>query len=131
MKQNDKKVLDLIQIIIEKTKKYSQEEVVKLLNNDFDIVIKEKKEKTKTFNQSSNTETRFEDLLTSLKSMKTREDGILLLHEKCPTRKSLETIAKKIDIQITKHDDSNRLKEKIIEATIGYRLRSSAIQNSA
>lgn len=40
----------------------------------------------------------------------------------------LQRIAKDLDIPIQKNEDISRLREKIIESTVGFKLRSQAIQ---
>jgi len=41
----------------------------------------------------------------------------------------LQRIAKDLDIPIQKNEDISRLREKIIESTVGFKLRSQAIQD--
>ena len=61
--------------------------------------------------------------------MNSREDGFKLLVDKCSSRLDLEVLARKLDIPFTKKDIIEKLKDKIIEGTIGFRLRSQAIQD--
>lgn len=49
---------------------------------------------------------------------------------KCSSRLDFETIAKRMDIPFQKKDTIERLKEKIIESSIGYKIRSQAIQGN-
>lgn len=42
---------------------------------------------------------------------------------------SLKALAKKLDIPVQSNDNMSRLKEKIIESTVGFKLRSQAIQS--
>jgi len=44
------------------------------------------------------------------------------------TKKHLEVIARALDIAVQKSDKVDTLRHKIVEATVGARLRSSAIQ---
>jgi hypothetical protein len=69
-----------------------------------------------------------ETLVSQLRTKDDRESGLALLNECCPGKNSLERLARHIDIPVIPRDNINTLKEKIIEATIGYRLRSIAIQ---
>jgi hypothetical protein len=69
-------------------------------------------------------------LRRELTAKATREEGMSLLNSLSPTRETLRQIASAIDIPAPKTDTVERLKERIIEATIGYRLRSQAIRNS-
>lgn len=58
-----------------------------------------------------------------------REDGYELIERECPTRVHLEALAKIIDIPVTKRDNIEHIKKKIVENTIGYKLRSDAVRN--
>ncbi len=42
---------------------------------------------------------------------------------------NLSELAKVLDIPIQRNDDANRLRDKIVESTVGFKLRSQAIQN--
>jgi hypothetical protein len=63
--------------------------------------------------------------------MTEREKGLTLLRKEYVDRSFLKRLARKIDLPISDRDNIEILAEKIIEATIGYRLRSKAIQNSS
>jgi hypothetical protein len=69
------------------------------------------------------------ELETSLRSMSSREEGFKLLESFLGTKKALEHFAREIDTPLLKSDKIDLIKKKIIEATIGYRLRSNSIQN--
>jgi len=68
-------------------------------------------------------------ILQQLNSFKSREEGAQYLDSNCKTKKELTSLAKLIDIPVQKSDKVQLLKEKIIESTIGFRIRSAAIQN--
>lgn len=52
------------------------------------------------------------------------------LREIASSKKSLELIARHLDIALSKQDKAEDLINKIIESTVGARLRSSAIRGS-
>lgn len=70
--------------------------------------------------------------LTRLKErlyeMTSREEGMILLEQECPTRDNLASLAKLIDLPVSKRDTRDHLKAKVIDTTIGFRLRSQAIR---
>jgi hypothetical protein len=68
-------------------------------------------------------------LREDLTAKSTREEGIDLLESLGLTRESLREIATAMDLPTPKTDTVARLKDRIVEATIGYRLRSSAIRS--
>lgn len=65
---------------------------------------------------------------STLENMATREEGTEFLENACRSKEDLIRLAKYIDIPVQKTDNVSQLRERIIEATIGYRLRSAAIQ---
>lgn len=71
-----------------------------------------------------------EALCKELAVKATREEGMTLLDSLNLTRESLRRVAAAVDAPTPKTDTVQRLKERIVEATIGYRLRSKAIRNS-
>lgn len=62
--------------------------------------------------------------------MKTRKEGEEYLLSRKLKRLDLEIILRKLDIPFQKKDSIEKLRDKIIEGTIGFRLRSQAIQGS-
>lgn len=65
-----------------------------------------------------------------LMSMQTREEGTAFLDSLALTRYSLQEIAVAMDLPVPRTDTVERLKDRIVEATIGYRLRSNAIRSA-
>lgn len=68
------------------------------------------------------------DLSRILGSMKTREEGLTYLENKAYPGLVLRSIAQHLDIPILTRDTVAVMRDKIIEATIGYQLRSKAIR---
>lgn len=67
-------------------------------------------------------------LVADLEKAETREDGIQVLEDSLSTRKETEALARFLDVSVLKQDKIASIREKIVEATIGARLRSQAIQ---
>lgn len=67
-------------------------------------------------------------IIDELNKFSSRDEGLAFLISKCFTRIDYETVAQRLDIPFQKKDAIERIKEKIIEGTIGFRLRSQAIQ---
>ena len=67
-------------------------------------------------------------IVTQLQSLQSRDDGDTLLREKVPNRSGLEAIARFLQLPVQRDDSVDRLRAKIVENTIGSRLRSDAIQ---
>lgn len=73
----------------------------------------------------------YEKVKSDLNTFQTREEGLEYLNFHCKTKKDLTALAKIIDIHFLKTDKIDQLREKIIEFTIGFKLRSAAIQNKS
>ena len=68
------------------------------------------------------------DIRHALELSNSREEGAALLKEKCSTKEELTRLAKYLDLPVQKLDKIDQISERIIEATIGFRIRSAAIQ---
>lgn len=55
--------------------------------------------------------------------------GAEYLNNKLRTKANFEKFARSIDVAVMKSDKLEKIRENIIESTIGARLRSEAIQN--
>lgn len=60
-----------------------------------------------------------------------RSDASKFLEDGFGTKKALEQIARHLDVVVSKQDKAETLRDRIIEATVGARLRSEAIQGSS
>lgn len=67
-------------------------------------------------------------IATELQTLPTRESGDALLRDKAPNRTGLGVIARYLQLPVQGDDTVKRLRAKIVENTIGSRLRSDAIQ---
>ena len=69
------------------------------------------------------------EAITFLNSMQSREEASSYFSTNDLKRVDLEAICKQLDLPFTKKENMKTLQEKIIEGTVGYKLRSQAIQN--
>jgi hypothetical protein len=76
----------------------------------------------------SSSEEDVERIISELTGKSTRAEGIALLDNLGLTRASLRDIALAMKLPVPKTDTVSELKDRIVEATIGYRLRSDAIR---
>jgi hypothetical protein len=72
--------------------------------------------------------TEAEQISTELRALPAREIGDAFLQRELPNRRALETLARFLQLPVQRDDTVERLRAKIIENTIGSRLRSDAIQ---
>lgn len=68
------------------------------------------------------------ELVAKLRGLPSREEGESLLQCEAPNRRSLEILARYLQLPVQRDDTVERLRSKIVESTIGSRLRSNAIQ---
>ena len=68
------------------------------------------------------------DLVAQLRALGSREEGLNLLREGQLTKKELEALARLMDLPVPRDDDAERLRQKIVEESIGSRLNSEAIR---
>ena len=68
------------------------------------------------------------EAITFLNSMQTREEASSYFSTNDLKKADLEAICKQLDLPFTKKENMKTLQEKIIEGTVGYKLRSQAIQ---
>jgi hypothetical protein len=69
-------------------------------------------------------------VVAELLTFTSREEGLAFLRKLLRTRKALEALARYIDIPVSKMDNMARIRDKIVEGTIGYRLRSESVRNA-
>ena len=72
----------------------------------------------------------FDSLIASLRAAATRDAAQRLIDDASLTRNHLAQLAKALDLPIQRSDDVARLREKIVETTIGFRLTSNAIHRN-
>ena len=66
--------------------------------------------------------------MNKFKECSTREDGFVVLSQYMNDKKTLTEFARMLDISVLKQDSVDKIKEKIIESTVGAVIRSNAIQ---
>lgn len=71
-----------------------------------------------------------EGIIRKLRSLGTREDGSVYLAQEAPARAHLVQIAVAMDVPAPKSDTVTKLRERLVETAIGYRLRSDAIRGT-
>ncbi|MGE0635175.1 MAG: hypothetical protein AB7G44_08555 [Bacteroidia bacterium] len=69
-----------------------------------------------------------EEIIAKLYTMQNRNEGENYLKKQCSNKLDYENIARKLDVPFQKKDKIEKIQNKIIERTIGFRLRSEAIQ---
>jgi len=73
----------------------------------------------------------FTKLIESIRYLPSREAGVSLIERENLDKRSLERIARHLDLPVLREDSSRRLVQKIVEAIIGSRLNSEAIRGDS
>lgn len=129
-----KTVRSILDTISDKLSKLSKNEIQLLINGDADIDIlivrKDVKSKNLRVNDKLGLEKldTFSKVISRLGEAVSRDAGIIILEEIIPLKNDLESFAKHIDVVVSKSDRVENIKNKIVDATIGAKLRSGAIQ---
>lgn len=71
-----------------------------------------------------------DSIVDTLRQADTFDAGLAILERECATKEHLLRLARELDVPAEKRDTVERLRERIVDATIGFRLRSQAIQSS-
>lgn len=106
----------------------SEDDLDKLLDDGYTIKIKVVRVRSKEESATSQADVDIPAVITKLTDFTSREEAQRFLDENFGGRKLLEPIARKLDIPIMSQDKVDVLRDKIIEATVGARMRSQAIQ---
>lgn len=106
----------------------SDDEIKKLAEDGYSLSVKVVKARQRPTQTDDLPQEEKEQIVKDLEQAETREDGLQVLEDSVRTRKALELLAKHLDVSVLKQDKVEYIREKIVEATIGARLRSQAIQ---
>lgn len=68
------------------------------------------------------------EIASRLRSMVSRTEGERFLRDIAPSKSALETLARYLDVATRREDRLDDLMQRIIEATIGFRLSSAAVR---
>lgn len=125
IKSND--YADFLNILAKKARVLSEEDIklVLLGKNELKISVVAKQS---IINKAPATEVDVEEIIGGLNEANDRDIALDLLSSM--NKKCLELVARALDIAIQRTDKVDTLRKKIVESTVGARLRSSAIQGT-
>lgn len=114
--------------LVDAVERLSEDDISKLGDESYSIEIRLTRKRNKEDATSPIQETDLANIIEKLTGLANREEAQHFLNANFPTRKSVELIARQLDIPISKQDKVETLRDKVIEATVGARVRSQAIQ---
>lgn len=92
------------------------------------VVAPGRRQKKKRGRTPTPGEAELQAVLEYLNDAPDRESGFAKLDQDIPSKAALEALARLADLPVLRRDTVQDLRQRIVEATIGYRLRSRAVQ---
>ncbi len=130
MIKTEKDLVAVIRRLAEALESLSGEDLSKLCDPAYTLEIKATRRRSKDAPPVGHSAVSVEQILDQLASVSTRDEAQSLLDLSALSKKQLEPIARKLDIPIVKIDKAEALRDKIVEATVGARIRSQTIQGT-
>ncbi|WP_442809006.1 hypothetical protein [Trinickia soli] len=115
--------------IVRAIKSLSEVELQKLGDSNFEIQIKLVRKRSDDAPQASMFP--LDEVAAKLATFDDRREAQVYLRSVAETKKDLERVARHFEMVISKQDTVDILADRIIETTVGARLRSRAIQGTA
>ena len=125
-------VVSLLRHFASQIQAMDDEEVQRVLDGELKIEIRTPqptKKRTRKTRPCSDAE--LQELHDSLGRTSTRERALELINAKLQSKAELTRFARVIDIPVPKEASSATLKDRLVEATVGYRIRSAAVRGNA
>jgi len=109
-------------------RKLTPDDVGRLINGDVRIVLLETGRRATGGAKSAPSASDLATIRTSLQEVTTRDEGRKYLDGLGLTRPALQRLAVAMDMAVRKSDTVEMIKDSIVEAAVGFRLRSNAIR---
>ncbi|EOC0416586.1 hypothetical protein ACI0Z1_001098 [Cronobacter malonaticus] len=105
-------------------------ELEKIISGEYQFVLKVVKKRVGTSAKISSVDDfSYGELLNLLNQCESREQGNELLSRELKTKSEFEKFARHVEVAVMKSDKIEKIRDNIIESTVGAKLRSDAIQN--
>jgi len=130
MKTQKLKFFGALRLLVDAVERLSEEDISKIGDESYSIEIRLVRKRTKDESISLIPVTDLANIIEKLTAFANRNEAQQFLYTNFSTRKAIEPIARKLDIPISKQDKVETLRDKVIEATVGARVRSQAIQGA-
>lgn len=122
--------VNLLKRLVEAISSLPEEELAKLSDVNYTIEIRAIRRRTKDDLALQSLDASVEDAIVEITALPSRQDAQAFLDVRFSSKKALELIARKLDIPIVRQDKVEELRDKVVEATVGARIRSQAIQGT-
>lgn len=128
--KNENIISKFLTELIKDIESLSESDIAKLNSGEYSLELKVLKKNKSQEVKSELDMKKANSVLEELKVCNSRDSGYEILKTHFKNKSELEWFAKYIDIFVMKQDKVDKLREKIIEGTVGAALRSSAIQRN-
>lgn len=128
---NKKAISNLLLSVNKLVSKLNNEELEMLESGKFELSLNIPKGKSSKSDKATVAvldETFLNSINKQLDLAKSREEGIVIIETSLKNKNELEVFAKHIDVAVMKSDRVDKIRNNIVDVTVGARLRSSAIQ---
>jgi hypothetical protein len=119
-------IVKFLQWLAAEISRTSQEEFAQVLEGKARLVTSLEQAKSSKRISKAIDQDKINMLIQRLRSLHSRDEGSKMLDEL--NRESLRRVARVLDVSVLSEDGVERLKEKIIYATIGHQIASDAIR---
>lgn len=107
----------------------SDDQIAQVLDGHARLEVRVKaRKKLQTSKRAQLTHEELLDLAATLRSCQTREEGNGFLDQKISSKEDTTRLARVLDVPVQKTDTMEQIRARIIESTIGFRIRSAAVQ---
>jgi hypothetical protein len=127
---NENIISKFLSELIKDIESLSENDIKKLDSGEYSLALKILKKNQSQEVKVGLDEEKAKKVLEELKNCDNRDLGYEVLKSNFKNKNELEWFAKQIDIFVMKQDKVDKLRDKIIEGTVGATLRSSAIQRN-
>lgn len=105
-------------------------ELEKIISGEYQFILKVGKKRVGTNTKINPVDDfNYNELLNLLNQCESREQGNDLLSRELKTKSEFEKFARHVEVAVMKSDKLEKIRDNIIESTVGAKLRSDAIQN--
>jgi hypothetical protein len=125
-------IVSLLRHFAKEIQAMDDEEVQRILDGELKMEIRApQRAKTKPRQARGCSDAELHELQDSLGRTSTRERALELINAKLQSKADLTRFARVIDIPVSKEASSGVLRDRLVEATVGYRIRSAAVRGNA
>jgi hypothetical protein len=130
MAQAEINVITIFRRLAEAIDALTEDEIKRLSDPQYDVEVRAVRRRPKEDTLDATLKVDADEVIRTITGKATRLEAQSFLDSNFSNKKMLEQIARRLDIPIIRQDKVEVLRDKIIEATVGAKMRSQAIQGT-